>query len=146
MIEEMINAEPKAQPRPKARAIKKGGKWIGSVYTPNTAKAWKEAVVLQMKKHAGTYAKGEPVKLHLIFYFRRPQSHFTSNGALTKNARETQIFHTQKPDFDNLEKAVADAINNAKVWHDDSQATVSLTEKVWSSDSEGCLIRIEKLK
>lgn len=40
--------------------------------------------------------------------------------------------HTQKPDIDNVEKMVMDALNGI-AWQDDKQVAFSVADKIWSS-------------
>ena len=40
-----------------------------------------------------------------------------------------EFYHTKRPDLDNLEKAVMDALTKAKWWEDDSQVCVKITKK-----------------
>ena len=123
---------PKAQPRPR---LSKYG-----VYNPTTAKAWKTDVKLAMAEHVATFEKGEAVKLHLKFFFKRPKSHVKTNGELRKGISQQ---HVQKPDIDNLAKAVLDAMTDAGVWHDDSQIFHLVTSKHWAAywENEGCEIK-----
>ena len=64
--------------------------------------------------------------LHVEFDFRRPKSHLTSKGALTKAA---PLFPTgrQIGDTDKLIRSVCDALTGI-VWYDDSQV-VDITAK-----------------
>ena len=54
---------------------------------------------------------------------------------------------TGKPDRDNLDKAVCDAITAARVWHDDSQVTDGRIRKRYNevfgyTNRTGCCIEI----
>lgn len=61
-----------------------------------------------------------PVFLSMEFVFDRPKSHYGSgrNSMLIKN--NAPVFHTKKPDTDNLDKFVMDCLNGL-IWVDDSQ-------------------------
>jgi Holliday junction resolvase RusA-like endonuclease len=61
----------------------------------------------------------EPLRLELMFYFSRPQSHYRSgklSHMLKPNAPE---WHIKTPDADNLAKFVCDSLNGV-YWKDDS--------------------------
>lgn len=112
---------PKAQPRPRK------GKY-GNFYNPDTADAWKtavQAVFLQNRKPIIL----SPVYLTIDFFFHR----------VYRNTAP----HTAKPDKDNLEKAVMDALTGIQVWKDDCQVYGGRTEKYWSAEKSGAHIYIE---
>ncbi len=98
---------PVAMPRPKARAMRlSSGKWTAQVYNPPDADAWKAAVY-----HAARIARGPgnmhfagPVSLELMLYFPRIKEMATGRYSGSAIWKET------KPDFDNLAKAVCDAL------------------------------------
>lgn len=128
---------PKGQPR--ARACIRGRH--AGVYDPGTADAWKHAVadswrLLPATKHT------EPVKLDLQFFLPRPKSHFRSNGELKPAA---PMFHTGKPDCDNLAKAVMDVLTRLGAWTDDSAVWCVKIFRRWASETNkpGCVIFIE---
>ena len=60
-----------------------------------------------------------PLSLSLVCVFKRP-----------KSRSKDEIYHTSKPDFDNLEKWIGDA-GNKILWHDDSQIAESSFLKVF---------------
>ena len=136
MINLFVAGTPKAQPRPKA--ARRGG--FIQIYTPPTAKDWKDTVKAEFEKYKDTFPKHEALGISLRFYFERPVSHLKKDGQLRKGIN---LNHVQKPDFDNLAKAVVDAMGDAKVWHDDCQIVTSNISKEWSEYS-GCYITVWK--
>ena len=52
-------------------------------------------------------------------------------------------FHTAKPDKDNLEKAVMDALAETGVWKDGCRVYAGLTAQYWTSGKSGAEIRAE---
>jgi Holliday junction resolvase RusA-like endonuclease len=60
-----------------------------------------------------------PLAVSLRFYFSRPKGHYRSgkNSHLLKD--DAPLWHTSRPDFDNLGKFCADALNKI-YWKDDS--------------------------
>jgi crossover junction endodeoxyribonuclease RusA len=132
---------PKAQPRAKARAFGK----FAQVYNPTTADDWKMIVRNEAWKAwaANAYTPWEgPLRVDLTFYFPRPKNHFRSNGELKPTA---PLWHTTKPDRDNSDKAVLDALTNLGIWHDDKQVCDGRIRKQYAA-IPGCQIRISETK
>ena len=131
---------PKAQPRAKARACGK----FAQVYNPKTADDWKMIVRNEAQKAWQKSAVGSqtpwsgPLRVDLMFMFTRPKSHYRANGELKPNA---PFWHTTKPDRDNSDKAVLDALTQLGIWHDDKQVCDGRIKKLYS-EYPGCLIRI----
>lgn len=67
-----------------------------------------------------------PVRLNIIAFFRPPAS-----WSKKKTAAMLRKPHTQKPDADNIEKLVWDALNRV-AYLDDSQIADSRIRKFWS--------------
>ncbi len=139
-----VSGDPKPQPRPRAFARKIGDEYVARVYQPGTAEHWKTMIADAARKAGMTKFTGA-VAVEMFFNFKRPKSHLRSNGQLRESAPE---FHTQRPDFDNLEKAVIDALTHIGAWHDDAQVVDVRTAKNWSMAGwpGGCHIRIMELE
>lgn len=72
-----------------------------------------------------------PLMIELHFGMPRPKSHYTKKGL-----RQTApIFHTAKPDSDNLVKLIFDALNG-RFWRDDSQIVKLFVTKLYSSQPQ----------
>lgn len=134
---------PVAQPRPRAVAIK--GK--ARMYSPGTSNEWKACVIHALRDvvaRAGSFPAGVPLRCDLTFYLPRPQGHFGSgkNACFLKPSAPTRP--TGKPDRDNLDKAVCDAITASGLWADDSQVTDGRIRKRYAGldRSTGCNITI----
>lgn len=54
--------------------------------------------------------------MDLTFLFKRPKTHFRANGDIKANAPQEYL---NKPDCDNLAKAVMDALTVLGFWPDD---------------------------
>jgi Holliday junction resolvase RusA-like endonuclease len=108
-----VNECPKAQPRASASFFRVKPRY----WTPRTADAFKQAV--------GAAALEEipkerlpircPVSVQIVFWMPRPARLMTK-----KTIGHIDVPHIAKPDKDNLEKAVADALENAGVLTNDS--------------------------
>ena len=80
-----------------------------------------------------------PVGLYLSFYFMLPRS-------LSKAERERRMGngaqHTQKPDLDNIVKAILD-VGNGLLWTDDAQVSHISAGKRWGA-KPGTLIVVKQ--
>jgi len=139
------NGIPKGQPRP--RAFARGGR--AAVYDPGTAEGWKSCVALACRDMEGANHI-EPLSVTLTFFMPRPKSHFKTSGQLKD--RVPHFIHDQKPDADNLAKAVLDALTQIRVWGDDDQVADLTVRKYWESEKNGpqthppgCVIRIAEM-
>jgi Holliday junction resolvase RusA-like endonuclease len=97
-----VDGEPKAQPRP--RFAKRGRH--SSTYMPTSADAWKTRIAdtfFQAGARAPRCGDG-PLRLEMDVYFARPQY------MKAKRWPDGRIPHVTKPDWDNVGKAVCDAL------------------------------------
>lgn len=102
---------PKAQPRAKATMR---GKHAG-VYDPGTSDGWKAIVALAARPHRPVEPISGPVRVTIDLFFPRPKR------LMRKSDPDYPIAHTSKPDRDNCEKAILDALTQDGWWHDDAQ-------------------------
>jgi Holliday junction resolvase RusA-like endonuclease len=103
-VEFSVYGTPKAAPRPRA------GRY--GVYHDPSADHWKELVTLGYLGSRDLLTEG-PVVVRLEFIFERSKK-------TSKAVQYVEIFHTKKPDIDNLEKSVLDALTKAGAWKDDA--------------------------
>lgn len=113
IFQTFVHGIPKAQPRP--RAFHSQGKT--RVFTPGTAEAWKASIAVACGPAIGSFLDHQPVSISITLYLPRPRHHFRSNGLLKDTA---PLFHTSKPDVDNLAKAVLDCLSHIGIWSDDA--------------------------
>ena len=142
-IELSISGEPKPQPRPRARAFCANGKWIAQVYDGGEAKGWKRMIECAIRPQLPREPIDCPVTITATFFFERPQSHYgtgRNSGTLRPNAPTK---HTQRPDGDNLFKALTDAITDAGLWRDDALIADAHIAKRWAMKHPGVVIVIE---
>jgi Holliday junction resolvase RusA-like endonuclease len=136
------NGMPKGQPRP--RAFSRGGR--AAVYDPGTAEGWKSCVAVAAQELEGA-AIHCPLSVTLTFYLPRPKSHYRNNGTLKDSS--PVYMNVNKPDIDNLAKAVLDALTNIRAWLDDDQVCELTIRKYWEqpqTHAPGCMIRIDELQ
>lgn len=135
---------PKGQPRVKARAFAVGGKTVARVYTPKAAEGFKSRIhAAAADKRPGAAITG-PVRVDIACYFPRPKGHYGSgkNAAVKKAAAPE--WHTSRPDRDNIDKAVLDALTTLGFWRDDAQVCGGETTKKYADRPEeiGCAVTI----
>ena len=135
--------EPKGQPRPRAFAKQFGpGQWSARVYDPGTAEGWKSCIADAARKgHLPTKPLLGPIKLSLLFTMRRLSAHYRKSGEVKPGA---PLYHTTKPDADNLYKGSCDALTMLGFWRDDRQIVEAEISKCYG-DVPGCRITIVEL-
>jgi Holliday junction resolvase RusA-like endonuclease len=109
--------DPKGQPRPKAVSV--GGH--ARVYDPGTSKDFK-ACIVDAVREAGKVGLmlDVPLCVDIECFFRRPKGHYGSGKNSKTIKPSAPIWNTSKPDRDNIEKAIFDALTNIGFWRDDS--------------------------
>lgn len=129
ILQVTIPAVPVAQPR--GRATSRGGK--ARIYSPTrikTSHGTKAHPIVEYKlavRHAVMRAYGGqvldgPLRLDLVFVMPRPAS------MIWKTKPMPRMPHIKKPDRDNLDKAVMDALTGV-LWRDDAQVCSGNVEK-----------------
>jgi Holliday junction resolvase RusA-like endonuclease len=145
-----VKCIPKGQPRLKSAArIQKGA--FGPVafvhhYTPDTADAFKRAVQLAANRYSGRRHAG-PVQLDLTAYFPRTEKKLIKGRGLVEidhapGAPPGPIPMTAKPDRDNLDKVVLDALTEIGLWIDDAQVYAGRLAKFWCAAGSPPGVRI----
>lgn len=111
-------------------------------------KEWKKIV----SSYAMLFMKGaspftDPVKCEMIFYLRRPQSHYRTGKFAHMLRDDAPEFHTTKPDALKFARSTEDAMTDI-VWNDDSGNVRICSEKKYMKpeDREGCAIRLVILR
>lgn len=113
----MTYGEPKGQPRARSTIRRgNGGKVFSGVYDPGTADDWKSIVRAAALEKWDRVPFNGPTSVAIRAFFTRPKSHFNSKGQLKPNAPK---YHTKKPDRDNVDKAILDALKSCGVLSDD---------------------------
>ncbi len=133
-----VYGEPKPQPR--ARACRRGSH--AGVYDPGTSDGWKSQIAIAARAFLPPAPIDGPVKLDVVFVFPRP------GRLLRKKDPDGRILHTAKPDRDNLDKAVMDALTAIGMWRDDALVCAGSPEKFYAARGEpsGAHIQISVFK
>ena len=111
-----IETIPKGQARHRMAVI--GGH--ARAYDPADSRDYKADIKYQILAKHPQMMEG-PVTITFDFIMRRPQGHYGKKGL----KQSSPMWCQTKPDLDNLEKAVMDAITSTgRIWKDDSQVCV----------------------
>lgn len=139
MITFTVPAVPIAQPRPRIgmRFAKGGGRRPGVMRDENhPVHGFKATVAIAARQaYQGPPLNG-PLQMNLYFYLPRPKR------LNKKRSRNQRCWHPCKPDLDNLEKAVLDALKGL-TWQDDSQVAEVLKRKMYAAQDETPNVRVE---
>ena len=104
-------------PQGRARAFTRPGMKGVRFYDPAQSKDWKSIIRFSVLRQDPERIIDGPVAVKAVFYLKRPVS-------LPRKV----VFHTKKPDLDNLLKAVKDALKGI-CWTDDSQVVETTCRK-----------------
>lgn len=116
-----------------AKARPRLNMYTGSIYTPTKTKDYENLIrqYFKLKYKAHKVLTGR-INVTIIAYFKVPKN--------TSKKKEEEMLNgtvspTKKPDIDNIEKIVLDAMNKF-VFEDDSQITKISVEKVYSNEEK----------
>lgn len=94
---------------------------------------WRNKVTVAAQEALGEYKPNLKCAYGVLirFIFPRPPSHLKKDGTLRKGYAEP---HLNKPDVDNLVKAIHDSLTKAGVWGDDCEVTSLQATKEYESE------------
>lgn len=133
VILQIPGAEPQGQPRP--RVYHNHGRII--THSPHNAyynKIMLAAISARMQK--GAFPADGAISIMATTWFAVPPSRTKKE----KEKRIKQKYHTQKPDCDNLAKAILDALVAARLIADDRQVAELSISKVWAERHDTMII------
>ena len=134
-----VPGEPVGQPRHRVCTI--GGQARMYLPTKHPVKAFKAAIQAAFVENAGKWRTIQgPVRVYINVWFSVPAS-------WSRKKRDSHVFkyHAQKPDADNVVKAVLDALTDCGVWVDDSQVASCHVIKRWAGQGPQTFIEIVEL-
>lgn len=157
VIDITVPCVPKGQPRTRTQAgISKAGNAFARHYTPDTADAFKRAIQLCAARLRGRRHEG-PLRISAVAYFPRTEKVWRKHPR-TKVLQLIEINHLPpgapdeavpmwvKPDRDNVDKAMLDALGGIGLFEaGDEQVFAGAIEKWWTAKGAqpGVRIRIE---
>ena len=103
----------------------------GGMYDPSSKD--KKQVWLQIAKYKPKMPYAGDVSLKLTFYMPRPKSHYRTGKRSHVRKAKSPVFHSVRPDIDNLVKFYSDLLNKG-FYVDDSQICGLSAIKVYSDD------------
>jgi Holliday junction resolvase RusA-like endonuclease len=121
-----IHGKPFAKQRPRATRT-------GRMYTPAETVRF-ETVVRQAGLEQFTAPLTGPVSVTIFATFEAPES-----WSKKKRVEHLHRPHTQKPDLDNIEKAILDGLNRV-AFVDDAQVAEVTKRKVWGVNAQTIVI------
>jgi Holliday junction resolvase RusA-like endonuclease len=138
-----VPGQPQGKARARSRIVtnKTTGKQFTSHYTPANTRDYENRIAVQATRAMiGRERIEGPVKLSMLFLFEIPASWPQWKQKL---AFQGEMAPTVKPDSDNIEKAIKDALNQI-VWGDDCQVVITTKTKRYS-DRPGVYAVIESV-
>ncbi len=121
-----VPGEPRGKERPRYSSKS------GTIYTPNATLKYEKmvATVFKTECRGFKFPEGEPLDMRILAYLPVPQS---DDAATQLKKLSGEIRPTKKPDWDNIGKIIADALNGV-AYHDDAQVVDAQTRKFYSDN------------
>lgn len=140
-----VHGLPKGQPRPRAFARKMGDKYVARVFDAGTAEEWKGLIATAAKPVTPAAPLVGPVFVRTLYIFPRPNSHYVASNSCRPLRADAPSWHTGKPDRDNLDKALLDALTQlGGFWRDDAQVCAGEVKKIYGPQP-GAIVEIRAL-
>lgn len=124
-------------PRPKSRPRFVNGRVVTT--TKDTERLWRAAVERAAREAVANSGLSAPIFTGAV----RTTMRFTFSPRASQ--RLVGSPHTQRPDKENLEKLVLDAMERAGVYRNDSQVAAGPVEKVWG-ERPGVSVLVEEIR
>ena len=141
-----IHQAPLGKGRPRA-TVGPGGR--ARVYTPAASADWEHFAAMALRSRFQAAHQREPANymagalgLELVAVFARTKALATMNTKGVYKHGASRFPHAQKPDLDNVLKAVCDALEKAGVIEDDKQIAVHHASKVWAAAGEAPAVHV----
>lgn len=123
--------------RPYAKKRVRFSRASGRAYDPKSNQSFEQQVGIMAMQHFNKPWEG-PIRLTVKATFKVAKSWSKKKTLLLLGG-----WHTQKPDGDNICKAVMDGLNRI-AWGDDAQVAITVVSKQWG-DEDGTEVCIESL-
>ena len=106
------------------------------LYTPKRTADWERSSALIMKNEWRSAPLDNICSVSIIAVFPRPKR------LLRKKDPEHRLWHSSKPDIDNVCKSAMDSLVMAGVLRDDTQVVFLTARSVYASKSEGPCVEV----
>ena len=125
----VVLGEPKAQKRHRhVKMLTRDKRQYIGTYDPS--KTEKANLLVVIRQNAPPQPLRVPMQVDIRFFFSRPKSHYGTGSKANILKANAPVWHTSKPDPDNLMKLVLDAMNSI-FWSDDALISRSSVEKLY---------------
>jgi Holliday junction resolvase RusA-like endonuclease len=119
------------------------------VYTPASTADWEHYAALELGSRYRAAYGSEPANymagalgLELVAVFARTKALASMNTKGIYKHGAKRFPHGQKPDLDNVLKAVCDALEKAGVIEDDKQVSTITASKMWAAAGEAPAVHL----
>jgi Holliday junction resolvase RusA-like endonuclease len=119
------------------------------VYTPASTADWEHYAALELGSRYRAAYGSEPANylagalgLELVAVFSRTKALASMNTKGIYKHGAKRFPHGQKPDLDNVLKAVCDALEKAGVIEDDKQVSTITASKMWAAAGEAPAVHL----
>ena len=115
-----------------------------NVYAVHTKEMKVAKKIVEKQKPVGPAVAGKAIRVHATLHFKRPKSHFKSNGNLKSSAPK---YILKRPDIDNCLKFILDSLQPAVIV-DDKLVVEAQIMKTWcnSADEEKTVVELTVLE
>lgn len=135
MIEFFVPGNPKAQMRHRTYGLRDGRR-----IQVDPSKADKQTFLALAMQHRPAEPLTGPICLRLICVFPRPKSHYHTGAKAGQLRMKSPFWRPSAPDWDNVGKFVADALNGV-YWRDDRLIVSGRVDMVYG-EKPGIYVRI----
>lgn len=129
----LIPGQPIGKGRPLASVSSRGKI---QMRTPERTASWTAMAIPHIRKVTGAPGYSGPVRVDVVAVFARPRRLFARKWP------DCRIYHTPKPDRDNVDKAVLDALTKAGVLADDAIVCDGRVQKFYADRVESAHVEI----
>lgn len=113
------------------------------MYTPSRTAAWEDAACVSIMRQASGQKLRAPLAVSIVAVFPRTKVQLATDRHGNVKAGADRLWHTKKPDADNVAKIVLDALVRAGVIEDDAGIVYQTARKVIRAVDERPGVHIE---
>jgi len=117
-IEIIVYGDPQAQKRHRTFRMNSGGDRFGNMHV-DPSKAKKNDLLWVIQEMRPEKPLDFAIRVDAVFFFKRPKSHYRTGKNSHILRDDAPYWHIGKPDRDNLDKFILDAMKGV-FWKDDS--------------------------
>jgi Holliday junction resolvase RusA-like endonuclease len=130
-----ILGNPKAQQRHRTYTKGKDGRPLPFARNVDPSATDKDDLLAQIMQHRPEVPWAGPVSLTVYWFLPRPRSHYHTGKHAGELRPDAPVHCATKPDIDNLEKLLTDAMNGV-FYQDDAQIVRVIKDKLYCPAAE----------